>query len=185
MRKSLIIAFLASFLVPVTSHAQLFVSGGVAVPVSPDDISDVYNTGFGATAGFAIDLPLMPITPRLFGSFDTFSLDDDELGFDADGGNLRAIAVGLDALFTVLPGPLSPYIAPAAGLTFLSLDDVEAGGIQFNISDEETAFTLGMGAGVMMNLLVGPKIFLDGRLLYAFTSGDNFVWAPVRLGVIF
>ncbi len=183
MRNILVLAILACLASPLTSHAQLFVAGGVSFPMSPDEISDVYGTGWGATAGFALDVPLIPITPRAYVNFDSFGIDEDELGFDVDGGNLRAITLGADALFTMPLGPLSPYFAPTAGLTFLSVSDVEAGGISLAIDDSESALTLGAGAGLVLNLIVGPQVFVDVRLLYAFTSGDNFMWAPIRLGV--
>lgn len=184
MRNVLALALLACLAFPLTSHAQLFVSGGIAFPISPDDVNDVYGSGFGATAGFAADLPLIPITPRAWVNFDSFPIDEDELGFDVDGGSLRAITIGADAQFTVPMGPLSPYFAPAAGLTFISVDDLEAGGISLDISDSESALTLGAGAGLSFDLIVGPSLFLEAKLLYAFTSGDNFMWAPIRLGIV-
>lgn len=185
MRNALNLAILTCLAFPMTAHAQFFVSGGLAFPVSPEEVNDVYSSGFGATAGYGLDLPLIPITPRLFANFDSFSIDEDEFPVDIDGGNLRAITIGLDALISLPTGPLSPYVAPAAGFTFLSVDDVEVEGFEFDLSDEETALTLGIGAGLQFGLLVGPTIFVDVRLLYALTSGDNFLWAPIRLGLMF
>lgn len=183
MRNVLVLAILACLALPLTSHAQLFVAGGVSFPVSPEDVNDFYSSGFGATAGFGLDLPLIPITPRVWANYDNFAIDEDELNFDVDGGNIRAITVGADAQFVMPMGPLSPYVAPAAGLTFLSVDDVEAAGLSLDLGDSESAFTLGVGAGLVFNLIVGPQLFLDARVLYAFTSGDNFMWAPIRLGI--
>lgn len=167
---------------PSTAHAQLFVSGGLGFPLAPDGVRDAYGSGFGATAGYGLDLPLIPITPRVFVGFDSFPIDDDE--FEIDGGDLRAITVGADALISLPTGPLSPYIAPAAGFTFLSSEDVEVGGVEVGVSNNETALTLGFGGGLKLGLLVGPELFLDVRLLYAMTSGDNLLWAPVRVGVM-
>lgn len=178
MRRVLVLALLSCLISPLSSQAQLFVAGGVSFPVSPDNISDVYGSGFGATVGLALDVPLIPITPRVWANYDSFPIDKDEVPSDVDGGNLRAITVGVDAQLTMPMGPLSPYIAPAAGLTFISVDDV----VEF--ADSETASTLGIGAGLSFDLLVGPELFLDARLLYAFTAGDNFLWTPIRLGIV-
>ncbi len=184
MRNVIILALLACLAFPLTSKAQLFVSAGVSFPISPDGVSDFYSSGFGATAGFALDLPLIPVTPRAWINYDSFPIDEDAVPFDVDGGNLRAITVAADVQFTAPMGPLSPYIAPAVGLTFISLDDIESGGVQVSDSDSETASTVGIGGGLALDLLIGPQLFLDGKLLYAFTEGDNLLWMPIRLGIV-
>lgn len=185
MRNVIILALLGCLASPLSSNAQLFVAGGVSFPVSPENFNDFYSSGFGATAGFALDVPLIPITPRVWVNYDSFPIDEDELIADVEGGNLRAITIGVDAQFVMPMGPLSPYIAPAAGLTFLSFDEIEASGVSVRIGDSETASTLGLGAGLVFDLLVGPELFFDARLLYAFTEGDNFLWTPIRLGIVF
>lgn len=184
MRYALTFVLLTCLVLPSTANAQLFVSGGLAFPISPDEVNDAYGSGFGATAGFGLDLPLIPITPRVFLGFDSFPIDEDQFAGSIDGGSLRAITLGADALISLPSGPLSPYVAPAAGFTFLSAGDVEVGGVEVELTENETALTLGLGGGLTFGLLVGPEIFLDVRLLYAMTSGDNFLWAPIRVGLM-
>lgn len=184
MRNVLTLALLACLASPLTSNAQIFVAGGLSFPVSPDEVSDAYSSGWGVTGGVALDLPLIPITPRAWLNFDSFGLDEDELQVDVEGGGLRLLTVAVDAKLNLPLGPISPYVAPAAGVTFVSTEDVELGGVDVGSSDSETATTLGLGAGLAMDLLIGPELFVEAKVLYALTSGDNLLWTPIRVGIV-
>lgn len=189
---------------PGLSAAQVFVSAGVGLPVGPDQVTDLYSSGFGIGAGFSLEHSGYPaVRFRPFGTYQKFQIDDEQLRSEFEtpiedslnidvtvsGGDMSVIFAGADLQLRIPYARFSPYIAPAFGILMTAIDDITiegpSGSTIFNVSNEETAIAVGIGAGFLAGLTERFQVFTEAHYLYAFTQGDNLSWVPIRFGVTY
>lgn len=184
------------------ASAQVFVSGGLGIPLGPDQVTELYGTGLGAGAGFFLEHTAYPYARlRPQGVYQKFAIDPDELqAFEEQiedslgaqvslsGGDMGIIFAGADLQLRIPNARFTPYVAPALGVSYIAVDDITiegAGGTTtFDVQNEETAFTLGLGAGLAASLSDRYELFLEAHYMYAIIAdGDNQSWVPVRFGL--
>lgn len=195
-------ALLALTIVPfATASGQIFVSGGLGFPLGPDQVKDLYSSGFGAGAGFYLEdsaYPYARIRPQ--GVYQKFAIDPDALqefeeeiegdtlNVEASGGDMGIIFAGADLQLRIPNAAFSPYVAPTVGVSYVAVNDITIEGLggttTFDVQNEETAFTLGLGAGIAATFAGRYEVFVEGHYMYAIVGGgDNQSWVPVRFGV--
>ncbi|MBU0475924.1 MAG: outer membrane beta-barrel protein [Bacteroidetes bacterium] len=93
------------------------------------------------------------------------------------------LSIGLGAEFTLIPGPIQPYLA--GELLYTSFGEATVN--DFSASEAESKTGLGLGAGLYFKLL--PVINLDFSAHYnmntLLSSGDALNSTHVRLNVLF
>lgn len=177
---------------PIAAFGQASVSAGIAVPVAPDQLADLYNPGFGLSGSFPLPIRALMVQPRLTAGFDILQVDagfleerGEELGSEIDGGNLSIIHVGFDVQIIRPNAAVKPYVAPFFGFAIIAVENFSISGISYGGGEGETAVAIGGAAGVAIRLPVGPHVFAEGRLMHAFTEDNGTTWAPLRAGVAF
>ena len=178
-------------LIPISARGQASLSLGASVPTAPEGIRDAYGTGFSMWGAFGLSRRLI-FSPRLVAGFDVIKTDEDFLrdvsevvGADVEGGDLSNIFAGFDVLVDAGPGAVRPYFAPGAGLAVLSVGEFTVREIPFENIRSEQAFALTAAAGLAFRLAAGPYLFIEARVVHAFTEGDNLTWMPIHAGVFF
>lgn len=187
-----IVLLFALTALPVEAAAQIFVSGGVAAPVSPEVVTDIYRSGYSLAIGFALESGSFPFARiRPFGSFQKFRTDPGpfEAQFqnidEVDGGEMPVLFAGADLQLRRPFASFTPYIAPALGFAVFSIDDITADGITFNLREEVSGFAAGIGGGFALALSRQSELFIEAQYVYAFLDVDDRTFVPVRLGIEF
>lgn len=187
-------AFLLLFTLafPAAAFGQASLSAGVGIPIAPSTFSERYNPGFGFSGSFPLPIRNVFIQPRLTAGFDVLQIDAEflerlgrERGGVFEGGDLSAVHVGFDVQFIRPYAAIKPYISPFLGFAIIAFEDFSISGIRVPGGEAETAVTLGAAVGLAVRLPVGAYVFVEGRVLHAFTKNDATTWAPVRGGVAF
>lgn len=183
---------LLTFAFPTTAFCQASLSAGVGVPIAPSTLTDQYNPGFGFSGSFPLPIRALIMQPRFTAGFDVLQVDSEflesrggELGVEIEGGDLSAVHVGFDVQFIRPHAAIKPYVSPFLGFALISIEDFSIGGITFSGGEAKTAVAIGGAVGVAVQLPIGPYLFVEGRVVHAFTEGDGITWAPVRAGVAF
>lgn len=187
-------AFLLLFTLafPTAVFGQASLSAGVGVPVAPSTLTDQYDPGFGISGSFPLPIRGLFVQPRLTAGFDVLQVDAEflesrgnELGVEIEGGDLSAVHVGFDVQFIRPHAAIKPYISPFLGFAIISVEDFSVSGITYSGGEAETSVAIGAAVGVAVQLPIGPHLFVEGRVLHAFTEGDGMTWAPIRAGLAF
>ncbi|MCF6270112.1 MAG: outer membrane beta-barrel protein [Melioribacteraceae bacterium] len=145
---------------------------------------DVLNLNSGMHYGgkLIVGLPLLPIqfTANVFQN--SLSSDVTLVG-EKFTTETSFLSIGLGAEFTLIPGPVQPYLA--AELLFTSFGDATINDITFSESESKTG--VGFGAGLYFKLL--PIIDLDLSAHYnmntLLSDGDALNSTHIRLNVLF
>lgn len=186
MKKSHIVSFIAVFLLlfPALASAQLIkigAGGGITQVLGPESLTDEISTAedWGG-AGFAtewnigligkVDLPLIPITPRVFINYHSFSASK-EFPEIEDGVNPKIetnqtiLEIGLGAQYNFIPAPLGfdPYIALDISLNTFGNYTTNVNGEEFT-TDGFNRFGGGIGVGTEISII--PVVNLDLYLSY-------------------
>lgn len=174
------------------AYSQASVSAGVGLPIAPSAFTELYNPGFGVSGSFPLPIRGLIVQPRLTAGFDVLQIDaafleerGGELDVEIEGGDLSVIHIGLDVQIIRPNAAIKPYFSPFLGFAIISVEDFSISGISFQGGEGETAVAIGAAAGLAVRLPVGPHVFVEGRLLHAFTDEDATTWAPIRAGVAF
>lgn len=184
----------------VPASGQVFVSFGTGFPLGPENVSDLYEPGFGAGAGLMLENTAFPFARlRPQGTYQRFRIEDsflqeiesdieDTLDIDVSvsGASRGIIFAGADLQLRIPYASLTPYVAPAAGVAFIATDaiDVDApgGGASYEVQDDHTAFALGLGAGIAAVFAEQYELFLEAHYMMAFTD-ETERWIPIRFGL--
>lgn len=176
--------------VPAAAHAQIFVSGGVASPMSPETVTNIYRSGYSFAIGFAMQSGSFPFARvRPFGSFQRFRTDPGpfEEQFEnideVDGGEMPALYAGADLQLRLPFAAFTPFVAPSLGLAVFSIDDITADGITFNLREQIGGFAAGIGGGFAYSFTRNYEAFVEVQYVHAFLDGDDRTFVPVRMGV--
>lgn len=183
---------LASAVLSGEADGQVFVSGGVVTPNSPDVVTDIYRSGYSIAVGFALESGSFPFARlRPFGSFNKFRTDPEpfEAQFEnideVEGGDMPLIYAGADLQLRLPFAAFTPYIAPAVGYAVFSIDDIIADGIRFNLREEVGGLALGLVGGFAYGVSRNYEVFAEGQYVRAFLDGRDRTFVPVRMGLAF
>jgi opacity protein-like surface antigen len=134
------------------------------------DAADASDNGFHGMAAATFTLPAAPIKIRADFGYHTMASSDDALDISSN-----LITVSGDAQWTIIPGPLSPYLIGGATWGSSSLGGDDAPDV-----DSESDFGFNVGGGLDFGL--GPlKLFAEARY---FSVGDaDFL--PITVGIHF
>ncbi|HEX2982978.1 MAG TPA: outer membrane beta-barrel protein [Ignavibacteriales bacterium] len=173
MKKLAIVFAVLAFIGISQSQAQSFkigVGGGLTLVQSPDYFDDYdMSTGYHFGAKAKLGLPLLPIkiTGQIY--YNTFSGSVEEYeGPDLVNVDYSSsmLIVGAGVEYSLIPGPISPYLG--ADLFLTSFGDLEAEtlGQTFTRNSAESRVGLGLGAGLDFKLL--PMFDIDIAAKYNF-----------------
>jgi hypothetical protein len=169
--QTILIAVLILFLFPSISTAQLVkvgAGGGITNILGPDVFKNESN-GYGFSTEWnlgaigKIDLPIVPITPRAFILYHSFSgTGDYNLTTPAEfTQSILEVGVGAQYNFVPIPAGIDPYIA--LDLSFNSFSKLKGNDIVVP-NKEVTRFGGGIGIGTEVTII--PLINLDFYLSY-------------------
>jgi hypothetical protein len=184
MKKNHIASFLVVLvlLFPALASAQLIkigAGGGLTQVLGPESLTDEISTAEGwGGAGFStewnigligkVDLPVIPITPRGFIIYHSFSASKEFPEFVINPKietNQTILEIGLGAQYNFIPAPLGfdPYIALDISLNTFGDYTTNVNNEEF-ITDGFSRFGGGVGLGTEVTII--PLINLDFYLSY-------------------
>ena len=180
-RKTLVAAGLGLAVAVLATPAQAqfsvaFAGGSTAPSGSLSDRTDMgYNGLVAVQAGF----PLIPFKIRADLQYNSFGGSNISNAFNqaTAGTDARVISGSINAVMTLLPGPIKPYVIGGYGYY-----DTEFGG---NSSTRKTGFNYGAGVKV-------TKLFIEARMHTVRNSAFNVAngrttskFIPVSVGFMF
>lgn len=168
MKKFLVLMILISA-VTFGQGFKFGVGGGLTIFQGPDVLTNDYSNG-GAAMGSEyhvgakakLSLPLIPLTPIAFINYHILSSSGDVSGQTIEASS-SILSIGAGAEWTLLPGPLSPYLALDVAMN--SIGDMEVttplGTMK---SDGASRVGVNIGAGAELTLL--PAFDIDVSVKY-------------------
>jgi len=180
--KVIVLAVIFLLLPPAFTFAQLVkigAGGGITQVLGPESLTNEITTSDGwGGAGFStewnigligkVDLPLIPITPRGFIIYHSFSASKEFPEIEVNPKietNQTILEIGLGAQYNFIPAPLGfdPYIALDISLNTFGNYTTNVNGEEF-ITDGFSRFGGGIGLGTEVTII--PLINLDFYLSY-------------------
>ena len=179
--QTILAMFLSIFIFTSISSAQLVkvgAGGGITQVLAPDGITKkVSEGGLGFSTEWnlgliaKVDLPLIPITPRGFFLYHSFSGSGDIMILEKAAAednveyNQSVLEIGVGAQYNFIPAPLGfdPYLA--LDISFNSFGDFTTK--YFGSETTESGFTrFGGGVGIGTEVSIVPVVNLDLYLSY-------------------
>ncbi len=167
MKKTAIILFVLAFIGVSNVQAQSFklgVGGGMTMVQGNDafDAADM-STGYHFGAKAKLGLPLLPVkfTGQVY--YNTFSGSQDVFGYNVDVSTSMLI-IGAGAEYSLIPGPVSPYLGLDVFLASAGETKFEAAGLPEQTIEGNSRMGLGLGAGLDFKLL--PMFDIDAAVKY-------------------
>ena len=151
------------------------VSAGAAMPTG--DFGEAASMGYNVTGSLGLNVAALPVSFRLDGMLNQFSLKDfDEVGARVLGANANVMYA--------LPGvAVRPYVIGGAGMYNIKAtgDNVEG--------EAQTEFGLNGGLGAQFSLS-GFKTFAEARFHHVMSKDDetgapNMQFSPISFGIMF
>lgn len=181
------ILFITIFAISTAGQSiKIGVGGGYTALTGDNDFTaeNVLNLNSGMHYGgkLIVGIPLLPIQFSANIYQNSLSSDVTVAGEDLTS-ETNFLSLGLGAEFTLLPGPIQPYLA--GELLFTSFGEPTINDIK--VKDSESKTGLGLGAGLYFKLL--PVIDLDLSVHYnmntLLSSGDALNSTHIRLNVLY
>lgn len=171
---------------------KIMVHGDVAVPTTPDALTEGFSVGLGGGVGvaFAISSRVVLIADV---DYVIFGLDDE--GFrqayglspsdSLSGGNQIASVYASFSIKLLAPtaGPLKPYAFGGAGFFRSNPDELTVNGVSMGLRAEDTV-GVHIGGGVALDLAPYLGVFVDAFYVYGFTE-EPMSYLPIRAGIAF
>jgi hypothetical protein len=164
---------------------QIFLNGGLQLPLSPNAFKDNWNLGFGGGVGVVYSLtPIIRITGEF--DFHYFGLDQSGLnipaGERAEGG--EAMIMYASGGVRILPmansgNSMQLILLAGGGFYRVQTTDLKSSTYTFAEGDEENTFGVHAGCGVEFKGFFAEALFILG-----FTEGDPTGHLPIRVGYI-
>ncbi len=179
MKRSIVLYSLIIFLsLTISSHAQMLKVGLGGGYTSVTTSESIFDDGFQYGGKLVLNVPLLPLTVAANLYNNPFSTEIGDASYESS-----FFSGGLGAEFTILPGPIKPYVG--AEFLYTAIGESKINGL--SVGESESKYGLGLGAGAYFTLL--PLIDLDLSAHYnmntLLSSGDNFNTVHVRLNVLF
>ena len=188
--------FLSSITFSQDKKAEIFINGGISIPLSPEAFSDYWSMGYniGGGAGYRF-------LPNLSGSlslgYNSFAFNEEGFlesvglsgyGVDVDGADATILMVTANVKFSLAPtAPLSPYLIGGIGFSNVTTEDISfsyLGQIYAEEGSSESTFGAIIGAGVDIPVSPIVALFLEVDWGLATTEGDVTGYVPVKGGVL-
>ncbi len=154
------------------TRAKIGVGGGATIPMG--DFGDAFKTGWHGQVNVLFDLPALPFDIRVDGQYGEHKLD-------LSGSDVKTkLITGMAGAQIPLgpPGsPAKPYLTAGVGVTNV---DVSSG----SVSASTTDFAIGGGGGVMFSL-GSLSLFVEARIMNAFTDVSSTTFLPITGGILF
>lgn len=211
-RAATVLVSLSLGLAPAMARAQsarpfLQVAPTYALPFAPQDFSDNWNGGLGASGSMVVPLSrifalvgsvsyvshaMSAATQRAIGQDrvdmlraigSIFDVSLDPGAQTVEGGSVGFVTAAVGARVTApTQGPLAPYFETTAGMMRRSFGELRLNGLAVAAKSSDTAGEIGLGAGVVLRAH-GPVGFFAGvDYLLGFTEGGNTGIVPLRFG---
>ena len=173
---------------------------GLSIPNSPDNFSDYWKSGINALFSYEQKISETIILNGSF-SYHKFGLDEDELveyaeneagmkfpGLSIIGGNYSSF-IGSSNIKFLVPSAGSnaePFFLVGIGYANFSIDDVQIKYLGQEVvdfdDDSEGALCLNFGGGISFPVNIRNSIFIECKVIIAFTEDDNTIFVPLTIG---
>lgn len=184
----------AQDLTPSTRIVSFGLGGGVTLPV--DDAKRAFDNGINGHGFVRLNLPMVPIQPRLDFSFQKMDIKDVSFvdptlaagGTYAEGEQRILSGLAQAQLSLLKVGPIQPYLVVGVGFANMNTKLEGDPGTE-NTSDNTTKLAVNGGGGV--NLKLGPVSgFVEGRLDNIVNDGElvdfkSVKIVPISFGLVF
>ena len=178
-------------------HNDLYLSGGVGVPSSPEAFSKNWSSGYivGGGVGISFTKASTLIFLADYGSFPTDNENILNMFFgpshssaSVSGGNISTLTISGNVKWPLFQYQMSaiPYIIAGVGYFSTSPNDMTVTGPNFTMTlsgKGKSAFFGSFGAGLDLAVSETANIFIETRYLLALTSVDNTCYIPIKAGV--
>lgn len=195
--------YLLAFLFVLTSitfsqprKAEVFVSGGMAVPLTPQGFSDFWTAGYNISGGAGYRF-----SPNISGNaslnYSSMAFDDEAfltslglsgLGLTVSGADVSIILVTANVKFSLVPkASISPYLTGGVGFFNISADNPTVSYQGYTITGQgysEGALSAVVGAGVDIPVSPTVSVFLEVDWGMGFTEGDVTGYMPAKGGLL-
>jgi opacity protein-like surface antigen len=170
MKKFVVLAVLLFSSVIFSQGFKFGVGGGLTMIQGPDVLTKDFSSGgigFGGEyhvgAKAKLSLPVIPLTPIAFLNYHIMSSSEEIVGqtFEATSSIL---SIGAGAEWSLLPGPLSPYLALDVAMNSFGKTEVKTPIGTFTTTGESRV-GINIGAGAEFTLL--PAFDIDASLKYS------------------
>lgn len=162
----LFIFLFSSFHTTLAQGLDFGIGGGLSMVQSPDSYKDAagFSTEWHIGIKGKLNVPAFPITPIGFVQYHFLT---GSTGTEDTKQNIFSIGVGGE--FTLLPGPLSPYLG--LDFEFNSFGDFTPS--TYGNSSGVSRTGIGIGAGVMLNLILNIDVNLKYQMMNLFGKNDG------------
>lgn len=168
MRRLMLAAVLAGFLIPAAAEAQLpriMAGGGLSTPTG--DFNDVAEVGYHGRLGLQMGAPAFPLAGRLEGEYHSF-------GQTTGLPEWSVLNGALSAVLELQGTGISPYFLAGIGRYRVK---AELG------ADETTSTETGFQGGFGVNIgALGFGGFAEFRVIQINTEGSKIRYFPVSVG---
>lgn len=172
---------LALAVAPAQGQLAFGLAAGATTPSG--SLNDRQNLGYNGLATLQVAVPLFPLQLRADLQYNSFGGKDfvNSLNSAVKGNDARVISGSINGVFSLLPGPIKPYVIGGVGY----YDTKFAG----NESTRKVGYNF--GGGVKFGL-TGASIFVEARMhqindaAFDVSGGRTTArFIPVTVGIIF
>jgi opacity protein-like surface antigen len=165
------------------AHAQLAFGLAAGATTPSGSLNDRQNLGYNGLATVQLGVPVLPFQVRADLQYNSFGGRNFRNAFNqaVDGADTRVISGSINGVFSLLPGPIKPYVIGGVGYYDTKLSGTE--------STRKVGYNY--GGGVKFGL-VGASIFVEARMhsirnatVDVGNARSTAKFIPVTVGVIF
>jgi len=182
---SILLVFALSTSAQVLKPFNVYVGGGVSLPMSPEVFKDNWKIGFHGTVG--VGYKAAP-TVQIVGKAEYHSIPFDWGDISGVSGfSLNALMFGVDGrfVFGAPDAPAKPLLFAGLGVANVSFSDLEGPGVSVPITVEETKVYFNAGGGVEFKAGPTITIFIQASYVSIATSGEATGFVPITAGIKF
>jgi len=191
-RLRFVLVLLVTLTLVSLAEIRLSLSGGFSSPSKPQNFTEGWTTGFGATT--SLSFRLSPKTRLSFElAYSVFPRDDSKAVTATTSYLAKRIAfltahLGIRFLPTSTPEEGGLYLVGSAGF-FRGMSNgpyaYVGSGYYAVATSGESALSITTGLGVLIPAGTSTNFFLEGRYAMAFTDGGAKCYFPFRAGLEF
>ena len=163
----------------VSSSFVATVGGGISLPMAESDFTDSYNMGlnFHVSGGYKLNNSFIVRADAQYNRFTYKSSSGSNVsgGFTVITGKIDLLAGNFNK-----KTKFHPYALAGTGSYFLSADVTD--GI-ITISESETDFGAGFGAGFIVDVSKKAGIYVESQYNFIFNDGTAKGYLPIKVGV--